>query len=456
MISRISILGLSLMAAWVGCALLHASEIAERIDAILSREYEQRGIEPSPLCSDEVFLRRATIDLAGRIPTLNEIEQFRRDPNRAEKIQELVKSNQFASTFADSWTSVFLGPTREYGIDREAFRVWIYQCLRENMPYNEIAKLMIAGRGQASLDGNVNFLVRYQDEPAVRVSRLFLGVRLDCARCHDHPFDRWTQEHFEQISKFYRGLRVRDLLGEDREVFDDLAETRRVHPSELPVFFTGAKPRTAIWRDEFAYFTTRSRPFARVFVNRLWHQLVGRGIVDPPDDFHSENQPSSRELLEFLTDAAIDAKFDIRKMVVAICGSKAYQRSSVSHPVSLDAVRLFAVGTRKPLTPEQSIDSYAVALGVPVDRQYRQAFLRQVTESDSSDASGSWQYNETVQALMNRITTPLIVTKGSLDEVFLRALTRLPTEQERTICKGKPLEDIAFALVHSNEFFFRP
>ncbi len=125
-------------------------------------------------------------------------------------------------------------------------------------------------------------MLRHREEPAVRVSRIFLGVRLDCARCHDHPFDRWTQRDFEQVSRFFQAFEIRELNDQNFELLDRVEANRRVPPDELPRFFTSAVPRTAAWRDEFALFVTSCKPFARTYANRIWYQLMGRGIVDPP------------------------------------------------------------------------------------------------------------------------------------------------------------------------------
>ncbi len=278
---------------WI--ALLISATVAwgqSSIDSILATEHAQRSLEPAPLCSDEVFLRRVTLDLAGRIPTLEEIRDFQSHPSRSETIERLLNSDEFSSSWAETWTSMLVGYTPEFETGRRSLHSWLERSLRESIGYDQIAYRLISAKGQVALDGETAFLLRHREEPAVRVSRVFLGVRLDCARCHDHPFDRWTQRDFENVSKFFQGMEVREVANENFELRDRTDSTKGVRDEELPKFFTSAVPRTALWRDEFALMVTSCKPFARTYANRIWYQLMGRGIVATPDDFNPENAPA--------------------------------------------------------------------------------------------------------------------------------------------------------------------
>ncbi len=229
-------------------------------------------------------------------------------------------------------------------------------------------------------------------------------------------------------------------------------------------------------------FITRSRPFARNFANRVFYQLLGRGIVDPPDDFSSANPAVSPELLEHLADHARQSNFSIQTMIRYICNSKAYQRSSQlpeqalaasralstqaasqvsgqassENATAMDPRAVFAVRTIKPLTPEQYIDSMSAALNHRTKPQDRQTWIRElVGNSRDEDFSATWQYKETIQSLMRRLTTTVESPADSIDELFLRTLTRLPSVSERATCAGHSLDTVAYALVQSSEFYFQ-
>ncbi len=288
----------------------------------------------------------------------------------------------------------------------------------------------------------------------MRVSRAFLGVRLDCARCHDHPFDRWKQENYEQFSRFFRGMRTRQVADRATELFDDVELTKRVDESERPKFLTNAVPKTSLWRNELAVFVTKSKPFARAYANRVWYQLLGRGIFDPPDDLSEANQPVSASYWSSWrrkpgSNASIFEPWFERFV-------DAYQRDSIGIERSNEAVALFAVRALKPMTAEQSIDSMGIAIGKGWTLQERNDFVRDTIGTNAEDDfSSHGEYRETVQGLMMRLTENVRAPSGSLDELFLRALTRLPNDDERRICQSQKPDEVAFALVSSDEFFFQ-
>ena len=221
--------------------------------------------------------------------------------------------------------------------------------LATNKPYDQTARKLISAEGETAFNGPVNFLVTHRDEPAVKVSRIFLGVRMDCARCHDHPFARWTQDDYARFEQFFESMKLRETSNSNIELF----ESPRNRNDDRPRFLTGATPQTTRWRDELALFITTCRPFARNYANRMWYQLLGRGIVNPPDDF-SANEPVAPELLEYLADYARETDFRPKDMIRAICLSQAYQRES-GHSDSLDQAALFGSFTPKPLTFSQKV-----------------------------------------------------------------------------------------------------
>ncbi len=424
---------------------------ANPIDALIDRHLAANDIAAAEICTDDEFLRRVTLDLAGRIPTLDELQKFRADPDRSAKIDDLLASPEFDRFMSEIWTSALVGHLDIFGTDREALRLWLEEQLQENQPWDEITRALITARGTASLDGPVNFLVRNRDDPVVKVGRMFLGVRLDCAQCHDHPFDRWTQDDYRQMRRFFGQVETRQQNGS----YYVLDEIGRTGPEQRPVFLTGAKPQTDHWRGELALFVTNSKPFARTFANRVWYHLMGRGIVHPIDDFNALNPGSVPGLVDDLAERARADRFSLREMVRLICNSSAWQRDS--RRVSPDAAsqHAFAWRTMKPLTPGQYFDSVYQALELDYTAADRERFVRAtIGDALQEDFNPTWEYRETVQMAMSRLATPF----GSLDygvtELYRRILSRDPTQRELQLCADKPAGDIVFALIHSNEFFF--
>lgn len=421
------------------------------IDSILEEAWRGRGVTPAPLIDDAAFLRRLSLDLIGRVPTEAELKAFERRPDRAAKVDELLSSDGFASFWSDAWTTMLNGRGSPFESNREGLRVWMERRLRDNAPYDVLVTDLLTAEGSSAADGPASFLVRYPQEPAIKVSRLFLGVRLDCARCHDHPFDRWTQEDFRDFSLFFAALNRR-YVGPGNVVLEDVPDRAR---GRSPRFLTGAKPVTRQWRQELALHLVRSRPFARAFANRLWYHFMGRGIVDPPDDVSERNKPSVPALLDHLAEEARRASFDLRAMIRLLVGSDAYRRSSAGTPRDREAERLFAVRVLKPLLPEQFFDSIVTALEYEQARPRRAAFLAAVGgRSLDEDFTNLWAPRESIQATMAKLTIDLPAPSTSVEDLYRRLLSRPPTAAERKACAGRPPEDVVFALVGSNEFFF--
>ena len=422
-----------------------------KIDQLLQSAWQERAIEAAPVCSDEQFLRRVTLDLVGRIPTLPERSEFLAHPDRAATIDRLLASDEFSHAWADSWTTQLYGYADD-SVDRDMLAQWLEDQVASQKPYDQIAQQLVSATGQSAFAGPVNFLLRYPDEPVVKVSRAFLGVRLDCARCHDHPFDRWTKDDFARMNRFFDGMERQEVSNGNVQLVDVV---REVEPSERPRFLTGAEPKTTQWRSEFGLFLIRSRPFARNFANRIWYHLLGRGIVHPVDDVNRDNPAAIPTVLEWLADEAIRSEFDIRNMIRLICNTRAYQVQSLSTRGDEERLKLFAVRTVKPLTPEQWYASMCVALGKPPAPEERADFIRTYFgDALDGDFSASWEYRETVQGLMSRLIETVEPPTKTRDDLFVRILGREPTSEERTLAQSRTPKEMCFVLLHSSEFAF--
>lgn len=442
MISRISLL---LAAALCG------GPAAPGVDALLAEKWEETEIRPAPLCDDSEFLRRASLDLIGRIPKVDELRAFLAKPDRAAKIEELLASPEFPRFWAETWTAMLNGYASAFNSQRDGLRFWLEKRFRENAPYDRIVTGLVAASGVSSVDGSVNFILHNSVDPAIKISRTFLGIRLDCARCHDHPFDRWTQKDYEDMARFFVPLQKDEIMAGNIRVRDNPDRAGGAKPR----FLTGAQPVTSRWRDDLAFFITGSRPFARAFANRLWYHLMGRGIVDPPDDFTLKNKPSVPKLLDFLAEEAVRTNFNVRSMIRTICLSDAYRRSSRHAAPDPKAESLFAYRVLKPMTPEQLFDSLVAALDAGEFRNRRERFIRTfVGRSFGEDFSNVWRYRETVQDVMTKLTLDPRTPDGPLEDLYLRILSRKPSVRERELCRGRAPAEVVFALANSNEFYF--
>lgn len=430
---------------------------AERIDAILQERFASENISPLPICDDLTFLRRASLDLRGRIPSEQEVHEFESDPDRAAAIDSMLDSEEFNRFLSESWTAWLLGYSNAFKTDREMFRIWLEREIGSGTSFKQLAHRMIVANGSVATNGPANFLARHRYDPAVTVSRSFLGVRLECAQCHDHPFDRWTQDDFLRMNRFFSTMRLNERNGTvflSDENGNDQGENR-------PRFLTGSVPTTNRYREELALYVTNCKPFARTFANRAWYHLMGRGIVDPPDDHNQENPPSDSNLFQAVTEIAVAEDFKIKPLFRAICLSQAYQRESASR-IDRKSIQLFAARQIKPLLPEQYVDSLLIATGqTPSPRQRREMIQRVIGRQNlDEDFQRTWDYRETVQQLMEKISvdigrqTTAATRQRTTGELYLQILTRRPTEREKEICRDRSKSDVAFALLFGNEFFF--
>lgn len=465
-IALVSVVAVSLLLP-AGSAICGAEPGQTALDAILERAWAAAGVDPAPLCSDELYLRRVTLDLLGRIPTLQEREAFLAQPDRAQLVERLLGADEFASFWGELWTTQLVGYNLDDASGAQAMLAdWLAAQIRRGRPYDEIAMELLTASGESAFSGPVNFLLRYPEEPIIKVSRAFLGIRLECARCHDHPFDRWTQQDYAGMSRFFQNVDRQEISPGNVRLADVV---RTVAAEEMPRFLSGAVPRTSQWRTEFALFVTRSRPFARNFANRLWYHFLGRGIVHPVDDASRENPATVPELLEHLTDEARRSHFDLRHMIRLICGSRAYQLDSRAMPAKTPSgeqhargasdselrVKLFAVRPIKPLLPEQLYAAACTASGVQPSEEERRSFVSTYYgDALQGDFGSTWEYREAVQGMMSRLGARLVSPSRDVRELFVRYLGRLPHEEELALCAGCKPGEVCYLLLHSSEFAF--
>lgn len=442
-----------IFAIWLLCLQVGYAQIPnQRIDQLLLEANTAQELSPAAVCSDEQFFRRLSLDLRGRIPTTIELQQFLANPERNLWIDTLLESTDFPEHWSKLWTTQWYGYTAEDEAPRAEFQQWILHALQKQQPYDQIVHEIITAQGESAFNGPVNFFIRHNEEPVIKITRSFLGVRLDCARCHDHPFDRWTEEDFQRMNRFFSGLQLNDVSRGNVRLTDAVMQSE---PSELPRFLTGSVPKTTQWRAEFAMFLTKSRPFARNFANRIWYHLLGRGIVHPVDDFSRDNPASHPQLLEYLADEARNSKFDLKHMIRLICQSQAYQRGSSTESNATALQEKFFVRTIKPLTPEQWYRSFCIATNrIPNDADEREFIRQYLSDSIEGDFSATWEYKETLQGLMSALLDKGEPQSVDIEKLFLAILNRRPTASEKEFFKSSTSREMSYILLHSNEFSF--
>lgn len=348
-------------------------------------------IAPSPLASDAVFLRRAYLDAIGLLPTVGETREFLNDPRsdkRARLIDRLLERPEFADFWALKWSDLLRN--EEKVLDAKGVQVfhhWIRQSIAERKPLNEFARELIAARGSTYSEPAANFYRALRDPQtrAEAAAQVFLGVRIQCAKCHNHPFDRWTQDDYYSLSACFARVRYQlidnrrndrldthEFIGE-QIVWQD-RDGEQIHPktgAAVRPRFLGADALPAADADRLqALADWVARPdnpyFARAQVNRVWYHLFGRGIVEPNDDFRASNPPANGPLLDALARDFIDHRFELRHLVRTIMNSRTYQLSATPNETNRDDEANCSHVLVRPLHAEQLLDALAQVTGVPV------------------------------------------------------------------------------------------
>jgi hypothetical protein len=416
---------------------------------------------PAPAADDAEFLRRVYLDLTGRIPAVHDVHGFLadRDANKRRKlIGELLASPRHSAHFATVWGNLLLsevGASTDARYFRPGFEAWLRERWRARVGYDQLVReLLTMPISTDSKSPEVVF--RQPDQPnplafyavksarpenlAATTTRLFLGIQLECAQCHDHPFAKWTRQQFWNQAAFFAGIQR-----QGNGLFAPLTETpgrREVTPSEgkTPVralFLDGREP---LWKADVSpraalaeWLTAPDNPhFARAAVNRLWGHFFGTGLVDPVDDFHDEHPPSHPELLDELARSFVAARFDVAYLIEALCLSQAYQRTSARTHASQDDPRRFARMAVKGLSAEQLFDSLALATG------YRDRSDRGPFADDRSSPRSRFLVQFAPQGRPAEPETSILQALTLMNGRFVTAATTLESGTTLTALMGIP------------------
>ncbi len=490
------------------------------IDEKLVAKWRELGLTPSPLCSDDEFLRRLYLDAIGTLPTPDEIRAFLADPDphkRAKAIDRVLERAEFIDWWALKWGDLLrINRTALQDKGMWSFHNWVRAMMRDGTPLDVFAREIVTAEGSTFLDGPANYyqIGRTPEDWAETTAQVFLGIRIGCARCHHHPFERWGQDDYYSLAAFFARLGTKNsqeygIFGRETVIFlRPAGETSHprtrvvVRPTPLDA------DRTKSWDDPFdrrkqlATWLTApdNRMFAQNLVNRFWGYAMGRGLVEPLDDMRATNPASNPELLDALAADFVRAKFDMKHLLRTIFNGRAYQldagptdgnRADAAnvHFTRYTVRRLtaeqladaidFATGTREkypglPLgtraiqLPDSEVKSYLMdTFGRPA----RQVLCEceRTTRPNIAQAmhllNGDF-LNKKIADKAGRVEK-LVAAKTpvprAVEELFLATWSRPPTPAEQARAEGwvaaaptprEGLQDLLWVLVNSREFLF--
>jgi hypothetical protein len=493
------------------------------IDKFVFAKLKMLSIPPSDLCTDQEFVRRAYLDLCGILPAPKEVRDFLDDKSpdkRAKLIDALLERPEYADFWTLKWSDVFRSNRKTIQIKGTyVFQHWLREHVAKNTGFDAVVREMLTASGSTFANPPANYY-RIASDPqnlAETTAQLFFGIRMQCAKCHNHPFERWTQDDYYSMAAFFaRVRRKKDPMepGPDPKkpggaeiVYDGRSgevKQPRTGQEMKPKFMGGATPtippgvdRRQVLAD---WLASGDNPFfAKSVANRIWFHLSGKGIVDPVDDFRDSNPSANDELLDALAKDFAANKFDVKHLIRVIMNSRTYQLSAQANQFNADDSKYFSHATTKLLTAEQLLDAICTVTEAPekfaglpagtratqlpdggVNHPFLKTFgqpARELAcecerESDSNLAQAlqlinGATINEKMRNANNRIGRLLKANtpeRAMLDELYLSTLSRLPNEENVKVAlehvarapdKRKAWEDIQWALLNAKEFLFR-
>ena len=446
------------------------------IDELVYAKLERIRSRPSELCTDAEFLRRVSLDLTGVPPTPRQTRMFLMDrrevrAKRDELIDRLIGSPDFIDYWTNKWSDLLQVNPKFLGREgAERFRRWIEAAVASNEPYDEFARRILSASGSTYENPPASYykVLREPDLAMENTTQLFLGIRFNCNKCHDHPFERWTQRDHWQLASYFARVGRKNAEGSpmlvdgaaQEEIVYELDEGEVRYPSSsevavprFPYEHDGALPEQGPRREELAaWITAAENPyFATSFVNRIWSYFLGVGLIEPVDDLRAGNPPSNPELLQHLSDEFVAGGFDVRRLMRTICRSRTYQHSvstnewnatdeiNFSHALArrlpsevlYDAVHQ-ATGVRPRLGDERP-GTRAVQLvdaGVKTPDGFLQLFGRPPRESACECERESGM---SLGQALNLVNGPTIGDAISAEESALTELVRYEEDPERIV-----------------------
>ncbi|MEZ6058802.1 MAG: DUF1553 domain-containing protein [Planctomycetaceae bacterium] len=471
------------------------------IDDLVLKQLRRLNLKPSPRCSDETFIRRVYLDTIGTLPTALEVREFLASGSPAKRddvIEALLQRSEFADYWAYKWSDLFMiNGTLLRPEAVKAYYTWIHERVASNTPWNEVAREVITARGSSFENGATNFFALHQspEDMAENVSQAFLGLSIGCAKCHNHPLEKWTNDQYYAFANLFSRVRAKGWGGDPRNgdgnrilvTVDsgELIQPRTGKPQQPtpldadPITFDADIDRREYLADWLT--SPENSLFARSITNRVWKNFFAAGLVEQVDDMRSSNPASNEELLQAAADYLVDQNYDLKALMRQILQSETYQRGSEPLPQNQHEQRQFSRYYPRRLMAEVLLDAISQTTDVPTtfnkiafpgadirdtdfypvgtraialyDSAVQSYFLqtfgrnqRRITcECERSDEPSMVQVlhisngdtvNEKLSAKDNRLAAWLKQfpddDTAMLNEVFLTSLSRFPTERERT------------------------
>jgi hypothetical protein len=495
-----------------------SEQMARRVDELLAAEWKSAGIEPAPAASDSEFLRRASLDLTGVIPRASQVRAFladERPDKRVVLIDELLGSPRHATHMATTWRNRIIPTDVAPERNREALALqkWLRTRFAKNLRYDNLVGELLLTLGGDELGPALYYQANdlSPEKLAGSAAELFLGVRLDCAQCHDHPFADWSQRDFWGLAAFFARVKTRDganmnmMMNANYRLVDSaegdvtLPESSEVVPPKFPKGEAASDGSRQTRRVQLAiWMTSRDNPFfARAAVNWAWTHMFGRGLVETLDDAEQEDAAVEAKLLNELADYFADSGYNLRELWRTLASTQAYQLTGgMEDETKAD---LFAQMRAKPLTPEQLYDSFVMLapanapgssaaarganMAASLDEdptriefvrnmrappgsatEYRAGTLQALMLMNGRVAAGV--SNTDASNLLGAIVAPYMNDDERVESLFLSTVSRLPEDDERKAfvaaladCKTddektRALSDVLWALLNSTEFAF--
>ncbi len=488
---------------------LHANNF---IDEYVFAKLKSLEIPPSEPADDTTFLRRACLDIIGVTPTAEETRRFLadRDPGkRAKLVDALLERPEYADFWALYWGD-HLSNTKQllYNKGPYTFTRWLYQAFRDNLPYDQFARKLLTSSGNMFDAPATSYfpLMKKELDLAAVTSQLFLGVSIDCARCHNHPLEKWTRDDFNGMAAFFSQVRYKGAgpRNNERILYVDFKrqfqhpDTKKVY---LPKPLDGPVLQPGEWDDRRElladWLTSPRNPyFARAIVNRMWRNFMGRGLVEPVDDFRATNPPTNAPMLDALAKDFVEHGYDLHQLIRRITASCAYQLSSTPNRANREDTMAYSRCYPRRLTAEQLLDSIDQATGVP--EKFRslypgthaaqlpepeiESYFLEVFDRPSRQLVCERKQTPTINQALHLISGDTIHNKISdprgilakrlaaatppaalVEELYLRTVSRSPDAAERDLAATaiaragdarRGLEDLFWALLNSKEFLY--
>ena len=483
------------------------------IDPLVDAKLTKLNIQPSDLCSDEDFLRRAFLDVIGTLPKPDEVRKFlddKRPDRRARMVDDLLKRQEYADYWGLKWSDLLRVERPTLGhAGAHAYYRWMRDSFATNKPFDRFARELLTAEGllRDQPAGYVFKAVKQSGEQAATISQVLLGTRIECAKCHHHPFDRWSQTDYFGMEAFFTQVSFKPTPQGEMLLAKDSGPTKHSRTGETVFAHALGEPSPTQSPDGdrrkllAEWMTSPKNPFfARNLVNRVWAHFLGRGLVEPVDDMRLTNPPTNPELLDALAARFIESGFDVHQLIRTITVSRAYQRSAHPNATNERDEQNYSRALLKRLDAEVLFDAVCQATGVPEkfsgvaegsraiqlwDSQVNHYFLKLFGRPVRATACECERATEpSVSQVLHVLNSPELQSKLShesgtvarlvrrypsdnsalIDELYLTVQSRLPTANEKAVAtkylqdhestRRQAAEDLAWSLLNSLEFVF--